>query len=77
MQTYAWNTDLEKCSHSLCFAGVEWVDIKHRKTVGVIDSLSWTFGNTAFAAFAYLVNDWRMLIVSITSPLLLAIFTWR
>ncbi|XP_028257719.1 solute carrier family 22 member 7-like [Parambassis ranga] len=56
---------------------VEWVDIKHRKMVGVIDSLSWTFGNMAFAAIAYLVNDWRMLIVSITSPLLLAIFTWR
>uniref|UniRef100_A0A8C5EQE4 Solute carrier family 22 member 6 n=1 Tax=Gouania willdenowi TaxID=441366 RepID=A0A8C5EQE4_GOUWI len=56
---------------------VEWVDIEHRKLVGVIDSLSWTFGNTAFAAIAYLVNDWRWLIVSVTSPLILAIITWR
>lgn len=56
---------------------VEWVDIEHRKMVGVIDSLSWTFGNTGFAAIAYLVNDWRMLIMSVTSPLILAIFTWR
>ncbi|XP_023282826.1 solute carrier family 22 member 7-like [Seriola lalandi dorsalis] len=56
---------------------VEWVDIEHRKLVGVIDSLSWTFGNTGFAAIAYFVTDWRWLIVSVTSPLLLAIFTWR
>ncbi|XP_059189465.1 solute carrier family 22 member 7-like [Centropristis striata] len=56
---------------------VEWVDIKHRKLVGVIDSLSWTFGNTIFAAIAYFVTDWRWLIVSVTSPLILAIITWR
>ncbi|XP_070684241.1 solute carrier family 22 member 7-like [Pempheris klunzingeri] len=56
---------------------VEWVDIEHRKLVGVIDSLSWTFGNTAFAAIAYFVTDWRWLIVSVTSPLTLAIITWR
>ncbi|KAM7008640.1 uncharacterized protein LKV04_000734 [Tautogolabrus adspersus] len=56
---------------------VEWVDIEHRKLVGVIDSLSWTFGNTAFAAIAYFVNDWRLLIVSVTSPLVLGIITWR
>ncbi|XP_030584647.1 solute carrier family 22 member 7-like [Archocentrus centrarchus] len=56
---------------------VEWVDIEHRKIVGVTDSLSWTFGNTVFPLIAYFVNDWRRLIVSVTSPLILAIFTWR
>ncbi|XP_071361772.1 solute carrier family 22 member 7-like [Trachinotus anak] len=56
---------------------VEWVDVEHRKLVGVIDSMSWTFGNTVFAAIAYFVNDWRWLIVSVTSPLILAIVTWR
>ncbi|XP_074486061.1 solute carrier family 22 member 7-like [Sebastes fasciatus] len=56
---------------------VEWVDIEHRKLVGVIDSLSWTFGNTVFALIAYFVTDWRWLIVSVTSPLTLAIITWR
>lgn len=61
----------------LLFAGVEWVDIEHRKLVGVIDSLSWTFGNTIFTAIAYFVTDWRWLIVSVTSPLILAIITWR
>lgn len=58
-------------------AGVEWVDIEHRKLVGVIDSLSWTFGNTSFAAIAYLVTDWRWLIITVTAPLILAIVTWR
>ncbi|XP_073330496.1 solute carrier family 22 member 7-like [Pagrus major] len=56
---------------------IEWVDIEHRKLVGVIDSLSWTFGNTVFALIAYFVTDWRWLIVSVTSPLILAIITWR
>uniref|UniRef100_A0A671WE66 Solute carrier family 22 member 7b, tandem duplicate 3 n=1 Tax=Sparus aurata TaxID=8175 RepID=A0A671WE66_SPAAU len=56
---------------------VEWVDIEHRKLVGVIDSLSWTFGNAVFALIAYFVTDWRRLIVSVTSPLILAIITWR
>ncbi|KAM8879140.1 solute carrier family 22 member 7-like [Spinachia spinachia] len=56
---------------------VEWVDIEHRKLVGVIDSLSWTFGSAVFAAIAYFVTDWRWLIVSVTSPLTLAIITWR
>uniref|UniRef100_A0A3P8UUB1 Solute carrier family 22 member 7b, tandem duplicate 3 n=1 Tax=Cynoglossus semilaevis TaxID=244447 RepID=A0A3P8UUB1_CYNSE len=56
---------------------VEWVDVEHRKLVGVIDSLSWTFGNVVFAAIAYFVNDWRLLIISITAPLILSIAIWR
>uniref|UniRef100_A0A669EEH6 Solute carrier family 22 member 6 n=1 Tax=Oreochromis niloticus TaxID=8128 RepID=A0A669EEH6_ORENI len=56
---------------------VEWVDIEHRKIAGVIDSLSWTFGNIVFSLIAYFVNDWRRLIISVTLPLILAIFTWR
>lgn len=56
---------------------VEWVDIEHRKLVGVIDSLSWSFGNTVFSLIAYFVTDWRWLIVSVTSPVVLAIITWR
>ncbi|XP_036403105.1 solute carrier family 22 member 7 [Megalops cyprinoides] len=56
---------------------VEWVDIEHRKLVGVIDSLAWTFGNVMLAGIAYFVTDWRWLIVAITSPLVLAILSWR
>lgn len=61
----------------LLFAGVEWVDVEHRKLVGVADSLSWTFGNMVFAAIAYLVTDWRWLILAVTSPITLALVTWR
>lgn len=53
------------------------MDIKHRKLVGVIDSLSWTFGNTVLPGIAYCVTDWRWLTVIVTSPLALAIITWR
>ncbi|XP_071023092.1 solute carrier family 22 member 7-like [Oncorhynchus clarkii lewisi] len=56
---------------------VEWVDIEHRKLVGVIDSLSWTFGNCMIPAIAYCVTDWRQLTIAVTSPLALAILTWR
>lgn len=57
-------------------AGVEWADTPHRSFMGVIGSLSWSLGNMLLAAFAYLVNDWRMLILTVTSPLGLAILTW-
>lgn len=56
---------------------VEWVDIEHRKLIGVIESLAWTFGSSLFAGVAFLVNDWRWLVVAVTSPLLLAIASWR
>ncbi|XP_061686402.1 LOW QUALITY PROTEIN: solute carrier family 22 member 7-like [Syngnathoides biaculeatus] len=68
------------CAHVLLYnhcPGVEWVDIKHRKLVGIIDSFSWTFGSISFVAIAYLVTDWRWLIVSVTLPVILGIFTWR
>ncbi|XP_067106805.1 solute carrier family 22 member 7-like [Osmerus mordax] len=56
---------------------VEWVDIKHRRLVGVIDSLSWSFGNTMLPLIAYCVTDWRWLTIWVTLPLALAILTWR
>lgn len=76
---------LSKCYNSDLFcsdppppppAGVEWADTPHRSFMGVIGSLSWSLGNMLLAAFAYLVNDWRMLILTVTSPLGLAILTW-
>ncbi|XP_037118116.1 solute carrier family 22 member 7-like [Syngnathus acus] len=56
---------------------VEWVDIEHRKTVGILDSFSWTFGSICFVPIAYLVNDWRWLTVAVTLPILFGVFTWR
>ncbi|XP_072546657.1 solute carrier family 22 member 7-like [Salminus brasiliensis] len=55
---------------------IEWVDIKHRTAIGVIGSMSWTVGNMLLAGIAYLVTDWRMLVITVTSPLLLALATW-
>ncbi|XP_068178779.1 solute carrier family 22 member 7-like [Antennarius striatus] len=52
---------------------VEWVDVEHRKLVGVLHSLSWTFGSTLFAGIAYLVTDWRWLTVSVTLPLIVVL----
>ncbi|XP_066506405.1 solute carrier family 22 member 7-like [Hoplias malabaricus] len=55
---------------------VEWVDIKHRKIVGVIDSLSWTFGTMCFSGIAYWIRDWQWLTVAVTLPLIVSIVSW-
>ncbi|XP_063068042.1 solute carrier family 22 member 7-like [Engraulis encrasicolus] len=55
---------------------VEWADIEHRTFIGVFGSLSWTTGNMMLAGLAYAVTDWRMLILTVTSPLVLAVITW-
>ncbi|XP_066552838.1 solute carrier family 22 member 7 [Amia ocellicauda] len=55
---------------------MEWVDIEHRTFIGVIGSMAWSAGNTLLAGIAYLVNDWRLLVVTVTSPLFLAVITW-
>jgi len=60
--------------HSL--SDVEWVSIEHRKLVGVIDSLSWTFAFMSISLIAYFIRDWRWLTVSISLPNIIAIITW-
>ncbi|KAG7328755.1 hypothetical protein KOW79_008699 [Hemibagrus wyckioides] len=56
---------------------VEWVSIESRKLVGVIDSLSWTFGYMVLPVMAYGVRDWRWLTVTVTLPLAVALISWR
>lgn len=56
---------------------VEWFGIQNRTFSGVIISMDWTLGSFLFVAIAYYVNEWRMLIVAVTSPLILSILTWR
>ncbi|KAJ8248567.1 hypothetical protein GJAV_G00243370 [Gymnothorax javanicus] len=56
---------------------MEWVDIESRKLVSLINGLAWTFGTMMLAGIAYLVDDWRWLIITITSPLAVAILSWR
>uniref|UniRef100_A0A3P9IH91 Solute carrier family 22 member 7b, tandem duplicate 3 n=1 Tax=Oryzias latipes TaxID=8090 RepID=A0A3P9IH91_ORYLA len=65
-------------SNDLYFlTGVEWVDVNHRKLVGVVDSFSWSIWNCVFPGIAYHVTDWRWLILCVSSPLILSIITWR
>ncbi|XP_041921726.1 solute carrier family 22 member 7-like [Alosa sapidissima] len=56
---------------------VEWVDIENRKLVGVIDSMSWTFGYMVLPLLAFFIRDWRWMIVTATSPVALSIILWR
>ncbi|XP_040286222.1 solute carrier family 22 member 7-like [Bufo bufo] len=55
---------------------LEWTDVSHRTFVGTISSLSWTAGYMVLALLAYLIRDWRWLMLATTSPCLLAIATW-
>ncbi|XP_070768708.1 uncharacterized protein [Enoplosus armatus] len=56
---------------------VEWFSIEHRTFSSVIISLDWTLGNWILVGIAYGVNEWRMLILAVTSPLILSIIAWR
>ena len=56
---------------------VEWFGIEHRTFSGVIISLDWTIGNFLLVGIAYFIKDWRMLILAVTSPLILAVIAWR
>ncbi|KAJ8248562.1 hypothetical protein GJAV_G00243320 [Gymnothorax javanicus] len=54
----------------------EWVDIEHRALVVIIVNMEWSFYTMLFVGVAYVVTDWRWLIIAVSSPLLLAIITW-
>ncbi|KAK2824647.1 hypothetical protein Q5P01_021822 [Channa striata] len=55
---------------------IEWVDTGHRSFIGVIGSLAWSVGNMLLAAFAFMVNDFRTLVMTVTAPLGFAVLTW-
>ncbi|XP_039594824.1 solute carrier family 22 member 7-like isoform X1 [Polypterus senegalus] len=55
---------------------IEWVDIKHRTLVGVFGSMAWTTGCVLLALIAYLIRDWRWLLLAVTFPLLIACVIW-
>ncbi|XP_069092489.1 solute carrier family 22 member 7-like [Pleurodeles waltl] len=54
---------------------VEWVDVKHRTLAGCLTSLCWSIGNTFLSLVAYLIRDWRWLLVALTSPCILGIIS--
>uniref|UniRef100_A0A8C0B5D2 Solute carrier family 22 member 7 n=1 Tax=Buteo japonicus TaxID=224669 RepID=A0A8C0B5D2_9AVES len=53
--------------------GMEWVDVEHRTFSGILTSMFWSIGNMLLAAIAYLVREWRWLLVAVTGPCLLSI----
>ncbi|XP_076598602.1 solute carrier family 22 member 7-like [Chaetodon auriga] len=55
---------------------IEWADTGHRSSIAVIGSLAWSLGNMLLAGFAFLVNDWRPLIMTVTAPLAFAVLSW-
>ncbi|XP_073419602.1 solute carrier family 22 member 7 [Dendrobates tinctorius] len=55
---------------------LEWTDVTHRTFCGIISSLSWTAGYMILALLAYLIRDWRWLLLATTAPCLLAIASW-
>ncbi|NWI14832.1 S22A7 protein, partial [Crypturellus soui] len=53
--------------------GMEWVDVQHRTLSGILTGIFWSIGNMLLALVAYLVRDWRWLLVAVTGPCLLSI----
>ncbi|XP_041106958.1 solute carrier family 22 member 7-like [Polyodon spathula] len=60
---------------SMCLT-IEWVDIEHRTFIGVFGSMVWSAGNMMLAAIAYLIRDWRWLLLAVTSPLVICCIVW-
>lgn len=56
---------------------VEWVNIDRRTFSSVIISLDWSMGTWVLVLLAYYVNEWRMLILAVTAPLVLSVIVWR
>ncbi|XP_078503413.1 solute carrier family 22 member 7-like [Lissotriton helveticus] len=56
---------------------VEWVDTKHRALAGLLGSLSWSCGSMFLSLVAYLIRDWRWLLVAATSPCFVMIISIR
>ncbi|KAJ1147838.1 hypothetical protein NDU88_000686 [Pleurodeles waltl] len=55
--------------------GLEWVDTKHRTLAGCLTSLYWSTGIMSLPLVAYLIRDWRWLLIAVTSPYVLGIIS--
>ncbi|MCI4382225.1 hypothetical protein PGIGA_G00012500 [Pangasianodon gigas] len=55
---------------------IEWVDIEHRTIIGVCSSIVWTVGNSLLAGVAYMITDWKILLLTVSSPLVITVATW-
>lgn len=62
---------------SIIFPDLEWLGAEQRTLFGLIVSIDWSLGSCVLVAMAYMVNEWRLLILAVTSPLILAVVAWR
>ncbi|KAJ1147825.1 hypothetical protein NDU88_000679 [Pleurodeles waltl] len=60
---------------SMIALGAEWVDIQHRTLAVSLISLCWSIGTMLLSLVAYLIRDWRWLLVAVTSPCILGIIS--
>ncbi|XP_043118176.1 solute carrier family 22 member 7-like [Puntigrus tetrazona] len=56
---------------------IEWTDIEHRTIAAVTISIDWSISTMILPGIAYLIKDWRPLVITVTAPLILAVITWR
>ncbi|XP_069464972.1 solute carrier family 22 member 7 isoform X2 [Ambystoma mexicanum] len=54
---------------------VEWVDTANRTKAGILNGLFWSIGNMLLSLLAYLIRDWRYLLIVVTSPCILGIIS--
>ncbi|XP_074093115.1 solute carrier family 22 member 7 isoform X1 [Macrotis lagotis] len=47
---------------------LEWLDVGHRTLAGVLGSAFWSAGVMLLALIAYLIRDWRWLLLAVTLP---------
>ncbi|XP_064411379.1 solute carrier family 22 member 7-like [Latimeria chalumnae] len=55
---------------------MEWVDIEHRSVSAFFGSCIWTTSYMLLGLIAYLIRDWRWLILTVTSPCIPGIILW-
>ncbi|XP_064411384.1 solute carrier family 22 member 7-like [Latimeria chalumnae] len=55
---------------------MEWVDVKHRTFAGALSTLFWSLGCISLALLAYLIRDWRQLLLVATSPCVIGIILY-